>query len=227
MLPDTRLSKPLSLTEWAYNIIKDDILKDRYPPGSLLQINDLSTKLKTSRTPVREALLLLENEGLLRSEPRVGFFVTEITRQDIEERLDLCLLLEGYAAETAAPHLTEEDLKQLEDNLEACDKAIKQGHKDEFREFDSFFHRLILERTPNSNLKVMVRLLDSLTYRTYQPNFLNEVNVRASLDEHKDIFNALRQRDGEQAKKMMQKHYSAAKQRHLEIFDTSLEQSQS
>ncbi len=224
MTSDIRLSKPLSLTEWAYNIIKDDILNNRYPPGSLLQINELSTKLKISRTPVREAFLLLQNEGLLRSEQRVGFFVTEITRRDIEERLDLRSLLEGYAVETAAPFFTEEDLKQLEDNLEACEKAVKQGHKDEFMEFDSFFHSLILERAPNSNLKVMVRLLDSLTYRTYQLDFLNEVNVQASLDEHRDILNALRQRDGEQAKTMMQIHLDAAKKRHLEIFDASLEQ---
>lgn len=223
MTSDMRLSKPLSLTEWAYHIIKDDILNNHYPPRSLLQINELAVKLKISRTPVREALLLLENEGLLRSEQRVGFFVTEITRQDIEERLDLRSLLEGYAVETATPYLTEEDLEQLKDSLETCDKAIKQDRKDEFMEFDSFFHGLILKRAPNSNLKVMVDLLDSLTYRTYLLDFNNEVNVQASLNEHRDILNALRQRDGEQAKKMMQKHLEAAKKRHLEIFDASLE----
>ncbi len=79
------LSKPKVLTDWVYAILKDEILSLRLKPGSQLHIVKLSERLGLSRTPIREALLRLENQGLVEVHPRIGFFVSGVTESDMAE----------------------------------------------------------------------------------------------------------------------------------------------
>lgn len=217
----SRLARPAALKDWAYETIKAEILNLRIRPGAVLHVNDLADQLAVSRTPVREALLRLEGEGLVRVESRVGFFVTEITRDDLENLFELRALLEGYAAQTAAPFLTEDDIDQIERAFDSCSQAIGQGQVQEFMEADVAFHTLLMERAPNPRLAEMMSLLEDLTHREHVLGLRSSENVRESCAEHQEILKALRRQDGELAGQLMRKHLCAVRDRLVGLLDLS------
>lgn len=94
--------------------MREAILTAAFPPGTRLRQEKLADLFGTSRIPVREALRALEYEGLVSSQPRRGFTVTELDADDIEEVYDLRILLEGHAVRLAVPLITDEDLQDLE-----------------------------------------------------------------------------------------------------------------
>jgi len=207
------LIKPSALKDWAYELIKKDILNFRSPPGSLLHINELVKKLQISRTPIREALLKLQNEGLVRAESRVGFFVSELSEVDLRDLFELKALLEGYAAEIAAPLLTEDDVANMEQQFEICCSALESGQYEPFVSFDKDFHNMIIERAPNARLKMMMEIIEDLTYRERLLALGDPEHLRVSMEEHKEIIKALRQRDGQLAGRLVRGHYCAVRER--------------
>jgi DNA-binding GntR family transcriptional regulator len=214
-------AKPLALKDWAYQVLKEDILSLKLPPGTVVRIGALTEELDVSRTPVREALLTLENEGLVRSEPRVGFFVAEISRRDLEELYELRAVLEGYAVQTAAPYVTDEDLSRLENGIETSQTAVEHGELDRFLEIDTAFHALLIERAPNSRLMVMMDSIGDLTHRLHYLGLKCVENIHESLVEHKEILGALRRRDSQLAARLMSDHLHAVKDRLLRCVDLS------
>jgi DNA-binding GntR family transcriptional regulator len=213
--------KPSALKDWAYDTIKESILNLRVPPGAQLHIEDLADQMGISRTPVREALLRLESDGLVRAVPRVGFFVTEITRRDLEDLFEVRALLESHAAEKAASLLTGEDLAHIDRLLEAGVSAVERGDLGEFLETEIAFHTLLIERTPNRQLIAMMESLQDLTYRERVLSLESLENVRESCIEHQRIAEALHQRDGELAGRLMREHIWGIRDRMLQFVDLS------
>lgn len=216
-----QVGKPSALKDWAYDTIKESILNLRIAPGTQLHIEDLADQLGISRTPIREALLRLESDGLVRAVPRVGFFVTEITRRDLEELFELRALLEGHAAERVASVLTGDELAHIDRLLEASVSAVERGDLDRFLEAEIAFHTLLIERTPNRQLIAMMESLRDLTYRERMLSLESLENVRESLAEHQRIVVALHQRDGELAGRLMREHICAIRDRMLQFVDLS------
>src|SRR5512142_91634 len=105
----------LALSDRAYLAIKDGILTLQIKPGQLVAIGDLASQLGVSRTPVRDALLRLEKEGLVIINPRKGAYIMPLSVQDVQEVFELRILLESYAARVAPERLTEDDHRQLDD----------------------------------------------------------------------------------------------------------------
>ena len=212
-----KLNKPSALKDWAYGIIKNSILSLQFPPGAQLHIEDLADQMGISRTPIREALLKLESDGLVRTVPRVGFFVTEITKRDLEELFELRELLEGYAAERTAPLLTDSDLARMDRLLEIGVSAVERGDLDEFLEIEIAFHTFLIERCNNRRLVEVMKSLEDLTYRERVLSLRSLENVRASLTEHQKIADALHRRDGELAGKRMREHIRNVRKRVLQF----------
>src|SRR5918997_618134 len=102
-----------SLTKRTYEALKQDVLTCALRPGAQIFEAELATRYGTSKTPVREALSTLVQEGLVQVLPRRGYLVAPITLRDVQEVFQLRLLLETAAAELAAEHITEEALRQL------------------------------------------------------------------------------------------------------------------
>jgi DNA-binding GntR family transcriptional regulator len=213
--------KPSALKDWAYDAIKESILNLRVSPGVQLHIEDLADQMGISRTPIREALLRLESEGLVRAVPRVGFFVTEITRRDLEELFELRALLEGHATERATSFLTEEDLAHIDRLLETSVSAVEREDLDKFLETEIALHTLLIERAPNRQLVAMMESLQDLTHRERILSLESLENVRESCVEHQRIVEALHQRDGELAGRLMREHICAVRDRMLQFVDLS------
>lgn len=211
--------KPSKLKDWAYDVIKEEILGFRVSPGAQLHIQGLVEQMDISRTPIREALLRLENDGLVRAEPRVGFFVTEITKRDLQELFELQALLEGHAAEKATPLLTNDDLDQLDYLFEASVAAVERGDLNEILQFEIPFHSLLIERCDNRHLIQVMESLKDLTYRERILSLKSIENVHESCSEHQRLLDALHKRDGALAGECMREHIANVGRRLLQFPD--------
>ena len=126
-----RLAQVVSATLPQFETVQDGViealrravLEDVLPPGARLLQEDLAAVFQTSRIPVREALRMLEYEGLVRSEPHRGFTVTGLDTDEVEEIFELRTLLETHAIRQAVPLLTDRDIADLRVLFEAMETA--------------------------------------------------------------------------------------------------------
>ncbi|MBN2555119.1 MAG: GntR family transcriptional regulator [Anaerolineales bacterium] len=210
-----RLKKPPVLKDWAYQYIKDRIFRSQYPPGSLLKIEVLSRELGISRTPIREALLRLEQEGLVVTRRRVGSYVAEFSTQEFVELLEIRALLEGFGVNLLAGLLTEAELAELENMISACETEVNEGNPAAFASHDIAFHNYLIQRAPNPWLAKLIRPIESLRVRQRSIAPENLDHVVASLAEHRAIFEALRAGNGTLAAACVQAHLRAIQDRLL------------
>lgn len=157
--------KHLDLTEQTYRFLKDRILKREIRPGEKVSVEDIAHGLGVSRTPVVNALKILESDGLVEIQPRRGTFVTHLTAKDVADLFDIRLLIELYAARWI---FQESSIDKL---LEAIEGPISRMHgamaDDDYIDYESF---IAGDRDLHMNL---VKLLDN--HRLVQ--FYTDLNV--------------------------------------------------
>jgi len=210
-------TKPAALTDWAYGTVKQAILNLEFAPGAQLRVDELAERLGISRTPIREALLRLESEGLVRIVPRVGFFVAEITRRDLIELFEIRQLLESHATKRAAAQLTDEGLALIDEILAQAAEAVARGDLARFQETEIAFHDYFIEHAQNRRLLALMASIRDLTHRQRVLSLTSAENVRQSLVEHQRIAEALHQHDPELAGQRMAEHMAAARDRLLQF----------
>ncbi len=221
------VSKPAALTDWAYEIIKDEILKLRIEPGRQLRVEELAERLGISRTPIREALLKLERDGLLQVIPRVGYFVTAMSGDDLRDLFEVRELLEARAVKQATGHLTARDLGCLEQLLDESARAVAEENLSRYLEIDIEFHDLLLQRAENRRLITIMESVRDLTFRERVFSLRSPKNVQATLREHRAILDALRNKDAEAAGRLMERHLIGASERLRAAYGLSAQNQQS
>lgn len=207
-------------TDVAYKFIRERILSGAYAAGMPLSAKNLSKDVGVSRTPVRDALRLLETDGLVTIKPRIG---ASVKSMDLQEFRDLCGLrqaLETYAAGLAAQNRTEEELAEVLSALEAMRAIVnKMGAKtandrdilgDLARE-DVRFHMAIIKISKNNLIRKEIMRL-SLINRVVSapPRSKKQVETLATrrkvLDSHQEIYEAIKHKDVALAKDAMERH---------------------
>jgi DNA-binding GntR family transcriptional regulator len=150
--------KTTSMRESVGEMIRQALHAGRFEPGQPLSEAGLAAEMGISRGPVREALLLLAQDGLVIHSPNRGFAVVQLTTEDLEEIRQVRIPLETMALITARPRLSEEDIARLE---ELKDKIVQEFEKNVClcTQSDMSFHSLIWERTGNSRLAGTLRNL--------------------------------------------------------------------
>jgi DNA-binding GntR family transcriptional regulator len=195
----------------ATELIREAIIDGRLKPGQRLKEEDLARQLGISRTPVREALLMLQVEGLIVATPNRGATVRVHTPEDLDDLYALRALLEGHAARRAGPRITEEEISLLR---ESCDRFEALSPDDALRELvreNLFFHSTILDIAGSSRLASMVRGVIELplvykSYIWYSPD-----QKRISSHYHRQIVKALATGDAERAELVMKEHVYEAR----------------
>lgn len=191
------------MRELVYEAIKNDILSRTYRMGERLSPNDLAERFQASKTPIKEALRRLEHEGLVEAIPRVGYFVSHMTLQDVQDLFQLRLILEGASAELAALHITKQELRELE--AIPCDWV--EGDLDSYHQYlkdNSAFHVKVAQATRNQELAdLVVSLLERMhSLLLWELELRNRPEEFAQ--EHHDLIEALSNRDGVLARKVME-----------------------
>jgi DNA-binding GntR family transcriptional regulator len=196
----------VSLYERVYKSIKDAILSLKLRPGSPLVEDELARQLGTSKTPVRDALLALERDGLVVKVPYKGTHVAELTPADTIEIFELRSVLEGLAGRLATHAITATDLEEAERLLDAADAARMRGDLAEASALGEKFHRVIIRRAPNRRLGPILENLDSQMrrLRLLSNRFAGRLEVSAR--EHRAILAALRSGDPAQVEQALRGH---------------------
>jgi DNA-binding GntR family transcriptional regulator len=195
----------------ATSLIREAIIDGRLEPGSRLKEEELARGLGISRTPVREALLMLQAEGLVVATPNRGAMVRVHTPEDLDDLYQLRALLEGHATRRAATRISPVEVERLR---ESCDRFEALSPDKELRELvreNLFFHETIVEVAGSTRLAGMVRKVIELplvykSYIWYSPD-----QKRISVHYHRQIVNALEARDAERAELIMKEHVFEAR----------------
>jgi DNA-binding GntR family transcriptional regulator len=194
----------------ATELIRQAILDGRLDPGSRLKEEELARELGISRTPVREALLMLQAEGLIETTPNRGAVVRTHDAADLIDLYQLRALLEGYAARLAAARVSEEELGLLGDSCDRFDRIAGDDIRQLVKE-NLGFHSAIHAAAGSPRLSGMVRRVIELplVYRSYV--WYSPDQKRISAHYHRQITNALRARDAERAELVMREHIFEAR----------------
>ncbi len=214
-------SKPAALTDWTYQYLKKSILNLEFRPGQQLHIEEFTEKLEVSRTPVREAFLRLANEGLVEVRPRVGYFVSTITVQDIYDLFEAREIVETRAARQAAESLTDDDLLKLKEIMQQSALAVEAGDYDQFLENEINFHEYLQKNVSNKRLIAFMDSLNDLTYRERVLSTRSLENIKSTIIEHNKIVDALVKRDGQAAEKCMAEHLENVRRRLVSLIKDS------
>src|SRR5207249_12223220 len=152
----------------ATELIREAIVDGRLPPGRRLKEEELARELGISRTPVREALLMLQAEGVVDAAPNRGAVVRSHDSDDLEDLYQLRALLEGYAARRAAANISDESIADLRASCERFEGLIA-GDVQELVKENLFFHNVILDASQSRRVAELVRKVIELplVYRSY------------------------------------------------------------
>jgi len=141
------IERPVSIREQVLRHLKEQILGGQLSPSTRLVETQVAGDLGVSRTPVREALHLLEREGLLEAAPGGGYQVRGISWKEVEEICEIRIVNETLAAVWAMNRITPEELGLLEQNLRGAEERIREGLPDSFVELDAEFHEILAAGT--------------------------------------------------------------------------------
>lgn len=207
MIPTTSIElKPFALTDWAYRYLKEKILNLEIKPGHQVNIEEFTDKLKVSRTPIREAFLKLASEGLIEIRPRVGYFVVDITEQDIRDLFEIRGIIETRATKKAAELLTDEELESMQYLISESKEAVEEGNFEIYLKNEIQFHEYLQKHVQNKRLNSFFEDLKDLTYRERVMSTHSLENINQSIIEHQRILDGLIKRDSNLAEWYMGEH---------------------
>lgn len=210
--PQKKTVKNQSLTEKVYDMLRSDILTCALEPGLEFNEAELAERFKISKSPVREALSNLRQEGLVRIFPRRGYQVTPITFGDMNELFDLRTILEVGAAEMACTRLTDTDIEQLSRLAEVVYDRGEQPSMGPFVSANREFHLAIARVSGNGRLEEMLaRQIDALERFFYLGARLRDVSTETA-ESHQEIVEVLAKRDPAQARAIMIRHNDQTRQ---------------
>ncbi|MBR8750547.1 HTH-type transcriptional repressor RspR [Fusobacterium sp. DD29] len=194
---------------YAYNTLKQNILRLDLKPGQELKEPELQTKLRMSRTPIREAMILLKHEGLVETLPHSGTCVSKIDKKRFKDGRMMRVCLETKMLELACDEFPQEYLERLEGILKR-QEYILDTIRDyiEFHNLDIEFHRTIFEGVDYATLFHMAYngFYDYLRVR--QLNSSSKIKDTFVLDGHKKIYNIIKEKKREDIEDVLQEHFS-------------------
>lgn len=211
-LAPIRLDSYQPLREVVCETLRDAIRKGVLKPGERLMEIQLADELGVSRTPVREAIRKLELEGYVIMMPRRGTYVANLSIRDVNEVFEIRTSLDSLASGLAAERITDEELEHLQRLLVAIGGYIEQGDMDKIVETDTEFHDLLYTASRNSRLTgIIFNLREQLTrFRTASMSYPGR--LRATLEEHRRIVEAIAQGDVKEAQAASEYHMEKSEQ---------------
>ena len=200
---------PTSLRDQAYALLKNAIAEtDIYDPAQELRLDErqLTAALGVSRTPIREALSLLEQEGFIRTVPRRGIYILRKSKREIIEMIQVWAALEGMSARLATLHAPDSEISKLRHLFDEFENSPPSEHIGEYSDANIAFHQLIIRlggsrliAEATKNLFIHVRAIRKVT--------ISQDNRAArSIIDHLKIIEALERRETELAEQLTRQH---------------------
>lgn len=197
----------LPLRDEVFNTLRQRILKGDLKPGERLMEIHLADQLGVSRTPIREAIRMLELEGLVKMIPRKGAQVAKISKEDLQDVLEVRKALDTLAVKLACERITDEEIERLKEAEVVFEKSLNSGDFTQMAEADVAFHDVIHAASKNKRLKSMISNLAERIYR-YRFEYIKQQSDggKTLTIEHRRIISSIEARDKELAVKEIEAH---------------------
>ena len=203
--------KSTSLADQVFDKLENDIIQGVYKRGELLTELKLVEQLGVSRTPIREALRRLEQERLIEDTGK-GSRVLGITMEDLEDIMNIRQRIEGLAAYYATVNLTEDGLKELSHIVDLQEFYFSKQDKEHLRQVDDAFHDMICSLSRRSVISDTLTPLMRKTRRYRRVAIDNWERTTRTMNEHKQIFQAIASGDAKLAEELTTQHIIHAKE---------------
>jgi len=202
-----------TLTNEIADIVRERILKGEYQIGEKIKESSIAQELNVSRTPIREAFKMLEEEGLLDYLPNRGCYAKGFTKRDVSDIYTVREALEEIAMTWACERITDEEIDKLEEQCELMDFYTKKRDVQKILTMNSSFHDIIYNSTGSRFLAQVLRSYKGYLDKTRKSVFYREEFLDSIQEEHKAIFEAVKSRDKDLAVAAIKKHLASSKER--------------
>jgi DNA-binding GntR family transcriptional regulator len=219
--PDEANRRP-SLVDDAYAALKEAIRENTFPPGYQGSEQEIATRLGMSRTPVHEAVIRLQEEGLVRVLSRRGVVICAISAVDMREIYEVIIALESAAAELLAEKPEGERLSiaaELDSVNARMEAALDTDNLTAWAQADGHFHQLLIERCGNKRLARMFHTIMDQSHRARMLTIRLRPKPIGSVAEHRAMVQAIRQGDAAEARERAKQHRVQARDQILPLLD--------
>lgn len=208
--------EPRTLKENVTKILRQSIIEGSLAPGTEFNQAQLAEKLGVSRGPIREAVGLLEQEGLIQSTPYKGIVVTSLTARSIEELYTVRASLETLAIRQSVRRVCADDINYLHSNVEQMERAAQRAALEQLAILDLKFHEYIVCMADNQLLHKLWKQLESSLHRCLHAAHTIYIKADSLMGMHPQIVDALADRDGERAIQILYRHITNGSERIVE-----------
>ncbi|WP_052294528.1 GntR family transcriptional regulator [Arcobacter nitrofigilis] len=199
----------INATKKAYDEILRRILTLELPPGTYISRNDIAEQLEISKTPIREALQLLEQDKLVKIFPQSKTLVSKINVDEIKKSNFLRVAIEAEVIKTMIEKYDREALKRLEANLKKQESVLEDYEKlFEFDELDKEFHSIMFESVGQEELNDLLRSKMGHKKRANRLELPKNGKVKKLYEDHKSIYDAIKEKDKKKADECIRTHLS-------------------
>ncbi len=196
-----------SNTQVALETLTNLILSNELPAGSNHLEGELADRLSMSRTPVREATLILQTQGLLEVVPRRGVKILPVSAGDMREIYQILTVLEGLAVEMAARrNLDSEEFEPAEHAIADMNAALQKDDREAWAAADDEFHNELVRLSGSGRIRTMTAMFNNQVRRARAVTLYLRPNPKQSNDDHLNVLEAIKQGDAETARKLHKTH---------------------
>ena len=211
-MEDSKFTSAFSLTDEIAEILRERILRGEYGIGEKIKENQLANELRVSRTPIREAFKILENEGLMEYIPNRGCFARGFTKQDMKDIYSVRKALEQLAVEWAVERIGDDEIQQLKDQYELMEFYSKRKDYKKVYEINKAFHEIIYSGTRSRFMAQILKSYQDYVQQTRKAT-VDEGNLMVILAEHKGILDAIISKNAPEAVEKIGKHLDNSRSR--------------
>ncbi|MCD8148922.1 MAG: GntR family transcriptional regulator [Clostridiales bacterium] len=197
----------------AYSILKEKIVNCEYAPGSMLNEAQLASSLGFSRTPIREAISILEMEGFLIIVPKKGILVTDILLSDVVQIFQTRMEIEAVVLKLAAPNIPKEEIHSWINTFSSEESSVKVGYQ-----MDTDMHLSIVNHCNNSYIIDMMKKVFDKNMRVIITSTENKEHMQEARKEHIEILQCLLDGEVDLASAKMRTHVAGCRNAALEFF---------
>jgi DNA-binding GntR family transcriptional regulator len=214
--------KKPSLVDDAYRKLKDAIRQNEFSPGYQGSEQEIATRLGMSRTPVHEAVIRLQEEGLVRVLPRRGVVVCALSADDMREIYDVIIALEAAAAELLSERPAAERLataRELETANKQMESALRKDDLTTWAKADELFHKLLIEHSGNQRLLRMYHTIMDQSHRARMITLRIRPRPEGSVVEHRSIVDAIKRGNPSAARELAKQHRVRARNQLIPLLE--------
>jgi DNA-binding GntR family transcriptional regulator len=222
-VPDQEVERRPSLVDDAYAALKRAIQDSSFAPGYQASEQEIALRLGMSRTPVHEAVIRLQEDGLVRVLSRRGVLICALAPEDVRDIYDVIVAIEGRAAELLAalpPEAREAAAAELAGFTEVMAEAWRAGDLPAWGQADAGFHRALVERAGNRRMTRIIQTINDQSHRARMLTLKLRRELGASVAEHRAIIDAVRQGDPARAQARVHDHRLRARDELLPLLES-------